>query len=185
MKVRIFKPAQALIGQTVPTNQHGHAGRFVETLLESMGVEVNKGHGPDFLDYGLELKTRDIDATSAQTIADMSEEDIINTDYKDSHVFKKFQQQLRVYTKHNIIISADVYDFSHSTIQDLIERAYNHARNQLKQCSNLNRTEYKGFYGYFERVDPNRNTLSFRLAKSDMETLEGMAKSTYKNLFTE
>ena len=185
MKVKVFKPAQALIGQTVPTNQNGHAGRFVENLLESMGINVNKRHGPDFLDYGLELKTRDTDATSAQTIADMSVEDIINTNYKDSHVFKKFQQQLRVYTKNNTIVSAEVYDFSHSSIQDLIELAYNHARDQLKQCSDLTRTEYKGFYGYFERVDPNRNTLSFRLAKSDMESLEGMAKSNYKNLFSE
>ena len=185
MKVKVFKPAQMLIGQVVPTNQNGHAGRYVEHLIETMGVLVNRGHGPDFIDYGLELKTRDIDATSAQTIADMSVEDIINTPYKDSHVFKKFQQQLRVYIKDNVIISAEVYDFSHSSIQEIIQRAYDHAKKQLIKCKDLERTKYKGFYGFFERVNPDRKTLSFRLSKSDMESLESMAKSTYKNLFNE
>jgi predicted HicB family RNase H-like nuclease len=185
MKVKIFKPAQMLIGLTVPTNQHGHAGRFVENKLESMGVQVNRGHGPDFIDYGLELKTRDVDATSAQTVADMHLEDIVIFDYKDSHVFKKFQQQLRVYIKDNIIVSADVYDFSHSSIQCLMEQAYDHAKKQLINCNDLTRTEYKGYYGYFEKVDANRKTFSFRLSKSDMEALEGMAKSNYKNLFIE
>jgi len=185
MKVKVFKPAKLLIGQIVPTNQHGHAGRYVESLIEKMGVLINRGHGPDFIDYGLELKTRDVDATSAQTIADMSVEEIINKSYKDSHVFKKFQQQLRVYIRDNVIVSADIYDFSHSSIQDLLEKAYNHARKQLVQCQDLDRTEYTGFYGFFERVDKDRKTLSFRLSKKDMITLEGMAKSEYKNLFTE
>jgi hypothetical protein len=186
MKVKIFKPAQMLIGLTVPTNQHGHAGRFVENKLESMGVQVNRGHGPDFIDYGLELKTRDVDATSAQTVADMHLEDIVIFDYKDSHVFKKFQQQLRVYIKDNVIVSADVYDFSPLFIQDLIEKAYNHAQQQLRLCRSLDRTTCQGgYHGYFERVDPDRKTLSFRLSKSHMESLESMAKSNYKNLFSE
>jgi predicted HicB family RNase H-like nuclease len=185
MKVKIFKPAQMLIGINVPTNQHGHAGRFIENKLEEIGVKVNRGHGPDFIDYGLELKTRAVDATSAQTVADMSIEDIIALDYKDSHVFKKFQQQLRVYIKDNIVVSADVYDFSHSSVQELIEQAYDHAKDQLIKCNDLTRTEYKDYYGYFEKVDANRKTFSFRLSKSDMEALEGMAKSNYKNLFIE
>lgn len=183
MKVKIFKPAQKLIGQVVPTNHHGHAGRYVEYLLETIGVKVNRGHGPDFIDYGLELKTRCVDATSAQTVADMSLEEILNTSYKDSHVFKKFQQQLRVYIKDNVIISADVYDFSHSSVQELIEQAYEHAQSQLRQCKDLDRTIYKGYYGFFEKVDPNRKTFSFRLSKSDMKKLESMAKSNYKNIF--
>ena len=186
MKVKVFKPAQLLIGQTVPTNQNGHAGRYVENLIETMGVLVNRGHGPEFVDYGLELKTRDINAISAQTIADMSVDEIINTPYKNSHVFKKFQQQLRVYIKDNVIVSADVYDFSPLFIQDLIEKAYNHAQQQLRLCRSLDRTTCQGgYHGYFERVDPDRKTLSFRLSKSHMESLESMAKSNYKNLFSE
>jgi hypothetical protein len=66
-----------------------------------------------------------------------------------------------------------------------MEQAYNHAKKQLIECNDLTRTEYKGYYGYFEKVDANRKTFSFRLSKSDMEALEGMAKSNYKNLFIE
>lgn len=183
MKVKVFKPAAYLIGETVPTNQDGHAGRYVESLLENLGVTINKGYGPDIDWLGLEVKTRDVDATSAQTIADMSVEDIIKTEYKDSHVYKKFQQQLRVYTKDNIIISAEVYDFSDSAIQDLIQAAYNHAKEQIIQNNHLTRTMYKDHYGYFERVESTRKTLSFRLSSKDMQVLEGMVKSNYKNLF--
>jgi hypothetical protein len=185
MKVKTFKPATQLIGQVVPDNKDGHAGRYVEKLLEQMGVPINRGHGPDIDSLGLEIKTRDIDASSPQTVADMKVDDIINTSYKNSHVCKKFQQQLRVYTKDNVIISAEVYDFSITAIQDLIESAYNHAQAQVVQNPELTRTEYKGQFGYFERVSANRKSLSFRLSKEDMAKLEKIATSMYKHLFTE
>jgi hypothetical protein len=185
MKVKTFKPALKLIGKVVPDNKNGHAGRYIEKLLEDEGVPINRGHGPDIDSLGLEIKSRDIDAVSAQTIADMSVEDIINTSYRNSHVCKKFQQQLRVYTKNNVIISADVYDFSIPAIQDLIEHAYDHAKKQVIQNPELTRTEYKGKFGFFERVSANRKSLSFRLSNDDMTKLEVLAKSTYKHLFTE
>lgn len=183
MKVKTFKPALKLIGKVVPDNKNGHAGRYIEKLLEEAGVPINRGRGPDIEIIGLEVKTRDLDATSPQTIADMSVEDIINTSYRNSHVFKKFQQQLRIYTKNNVIVSAEVYDFSPPHIQELIEHAYDHAKAQLIKNPELTRTAYTGKYGYFERVSPHRKSLSFRLSNDDMATLEGMAKSEYKNLF--
>ena len=182
-RVTKFKPANQLIGKMLPTNQHGHAGRAVEDLLEQFGVPINKGHGPDINQLGIEVKTRDIDATSPQTVADMHPDDIKTTPFAQSHVFKKFQQQLRIYTKNNVIISAEIYDFSDPDIQELIQDAYEHAQKQLIVNDQLDRTEYKGYYGYFERVSKDRKTLSFRLSKDDMASLEGMAKSTYKNLF--
>ena len=124
-KVKVFKIANQLIGKTVPASAGGHAGRAVENLLEYMGVPINRGRGADILVYGLEVKTRDVGATSAQTIADMQPEDIINNDYRNSNVWKKFQQQLRIKIKDGIIIEARVYDFSAPHIQSLIEKAYN------------------------------------------------------------
>lgn len=183
IKVKKFKLAENLIGQVVPNSANGHAGRYVERLLVEMGVPINFGHGPDIEEIGLEVKTRDLDATSPQTIADMNPEDIISTDYKDSHVYKKFQQQLRVYIRDNVIVSAEVYDFSAPPVQELVERAYNHAKAQLVKNPELTRTAYKNEYGYFERVSTHRKSLSFRLSNDDMATLEGMARSEYKNLF--
>lgn len=183
MKVKKFKLAEKLIGQVVPDSTNGHAGRYTEKLLVELGVPINFGHGPDIEEIGLEVKTRNLNATSPQTVADMNPEDIISTEYKDSHVYKKFQQQLRVYIRDNVIVSADVYDFSAPAIQFLIKRAYDHARAQIIQNPELTRTAYKSEYGYFERVSNQRRSLSFRLSNDDMATLEGMAKSEYKNLF--
>lgn len=185
LKIKKFKPADQLVGQVIPEDRRHDVGRYVEDFLEQRGVPINRKHGPDLLNIGVEIKSRNADATSAQTIADMHVEDIINTEYHQSHVFEKFQQQLRVYYKDNVIISADIYDFSPSHIQDLIKKAYDHARDQLRIDPTLDRTAYTGYYGFFERTDENKKSLSFRLNKGDMATLEQMACSTYKNLFEE
>jgi hypothetical protein len=186
IKVKVFKIANQLIGETVPASSGGHAGRAVEKLLESLGVPINRGHGPDILIYGLEVKTRDVGATSAHTIADMQPEDIIYNDYKNSHVWEKFQQQLRIKIKDNIIVEARVYDFSAPHIQSLIETAYNNARTLITMNKNIGYTPYEGFYGYFEQCKPATSSLySFRLNDKDMETFENMALSTYNSLFEE
>lgn len=181
-KVKTFKLAKHLIGVTVPTYKDGHAGRYVEDLIESMGVKINRGEGCDILDYGLEVKTRDLDATSAQTVCKMHPNDIKSTAYKDSKVFKKFQQQLRVKTKENKIVSAEVYDFSPLQIQELIEEAYGIAQEKMLNGS------YDDYisgthWGYFERTTKDRPEYDFRIAAGAMEELEAMAKSTFNNIF--
>jgi hypothetical protein len=184
-RITKLKTVNQLVGKKLPTNKNGHAGRAVEVLLEQMGFPINKGHGPDIEQLGVEVKTRDIDAVSPQTVADMRPDMIKTTPYKQSHVYEKFQQQLRIYTKEDVIISAEIYDFSAPVIQDLIQHAYEYAQQQIIANDQLDRTEYKDHYGYFERVSKNRKSLSFRLSKDDMFKLERMTKSTYKNLFTE
>lgn len=184
-KVKKFKPANLLIGQVIPEERRHDVGRYAEDFLEEHGVPINRKHGPDIVNLGVEIKTRNVDATSPQTVADMNVDDIINTDYEHSHVFKKFQQQLRIYHKDNIVVSADIYDFSPLYIQELIKNAYEHARHQLKLDPTLDRTTSTGHYGYFERTDENKKSMSFRLNKGDMAVLEQMANSNYKNLFAE
>ena len=183
-KVKVFKIADQLIGKRVPASAGGHAGRAVEALLESMGVPINRGHGADILVYGLEVKSRDVDATSAHTIADMHAIDIINNDYKHSHVWEKFQQQLRIKIKSGVIIEARVYDFSAPHIQALVEKAYNNAKTLITMNENVGYTPYEGFYGYFEKC-AGHTSYSFRLSSEDMRVLENMAISTYTSLFEE
>jgi hypothetical protein len=190
-KITSLSPAmyQSLIGQKLPTHLHGHAGRALESLIESMGWPINRRHGPDILVFGLELKCRETGCTSAQTIADMNINDILVTDYHGSHVKSKFQQQLRVFTKDNIIVDIGIYDFSRPIIQEHIERAYNHARQQLidakAQNIDLVRTSYRGgFYGFFERCHAESpNTYSFRLSDNDMEIIENMALSKFHDFY--
>jgi hypothetical protein len=185
-KVKQFKLAQQLIGQQLPTNKDGHAGRALELLLETLGVTINKGAGADILAYGLEVKTRKETASSAQTVATMSIKDIINTPYKESNIYQKFQQQLRIKTNElDIIVSAEIYDFDQPQIQDLVEQGYEFARKQIITNNCIGYTSYVGHWGYFEQCHlPNCDAYSFRFSKQDMEDLESMAHSTFSTLFT-
>lgn len=184
-KVKKLKVADHLIGIQLPTNTDGHAGRAIEDILEAAGLKVNRGLGPDLIDYGIEVKTRKKSATSAQTITSMSVDAIIKTPYKDSNVYKKFQQQFRVKTDDNdVIIEAGLFDFDQPQIQELIEAAYEHGRKILSQNKNIGYTPYTGFWGYFEQTKKDRDSVyDFRLSNSDMESLERMAKSNFKDMF--
>jgi hypothetical protein len=186
VKVKQFKLAGQLIGQQLPTNKEGHAGRALESLLENLGITINKGAGADILVYGLEVKTRKETASSAQTVATMSIQDIINTPYKNSNVYKKFQQQLRIKTNDlDIIVSADIYDFDQPQIQDLIEAGYECARKQIIANNYVGYTSYVGHWGYFEQCHlPQSEAYSFRFSNQDMKDLESMAHSTFGTLFT-
>ena len=182
-KIKTLKICQLLIGQYVPPSKDGHAGRYAEHMLESAGFTMNRGHGPDILPFGLEVKTRDLDATSPQTIADMSLDEIVSTPYNKSHVHDKFQQQLRVYIKDRVIISADIYDFSLPRIQRVVEDAYEHARKQLIENPWLEATSCKGkYHGYFEKC-AGKQSYSFRLSTTHMTDLENMATSNFDNIF--
>jgi homoserine dehydrogenase len=184
-RIKKLKITDHLIGVKLPTNIDGHAGRAIENILEGAGLKVNRGLGPDLIDYGIEVKTRKKSATSAQTITSMSVNDIIKTPYKDSNVYKKFQQQLRIKTDdNNYITEAELFDFDQTQIQELIETAYENGRMILTQNKNIGYTPYTGYWGYFEQTKKDReNTYDFRVSNSDMESLERMAKSNFKHMF--
>lgn len=184
IKVKNLKVSQKLIGQVLPTNQNGHAGRALEKLLEAADIPINRGAGPDILYYGLEVKTREITATSAQTVTAMYAEDIINTPYELSPVYAKFQQQFRVKTNNGVIVEADVYDFDQPQIQELIKEAYEHARAIITKNPSIGYTPYTGYWGYFEQTKKlTSEAYDFRFSDSQMDALEAMAKSTFINLF--
>jgi len=181
-RIKKLRLTEFLLGQDLGSNQNGQAGRRLEHLLEDMGVDINHGHGPDIKRFGLEVKTRERDAVSAQTIADMHIDDIISTPYEHSHVREKIQQQLRVYTEQGIVTDADIYDFSAMWIQDRIQEAYEHARDQLRQAPVVC-TRVRGHLGYFESRRDSPNTYSFRISKANMHVLETMTRSTFGRLF--
>jgi len=187
-KVKVFKLAGQLIGQQLPTNQGGHAGRAAEDLVEQLlGIILNRGKGTDVKIWGWEIKTRKRTATSAQTVCTMSSNDIVILPYKSSPVYEKFQQQLRIYTNElDIIDEAVVVDFDQPHIQELIESAYEHGRKQIVNNPDIGYTEYSGYWGYFEQCHlPNSTAYSFRISGPDMDRLEDMAQSTYNELFEE
>ena len=180
----IIETAERLIGQKVSTNKNGYAGREIEDLLESYGIPINRGIGPDILALGVEIKTRKIDATSAHTIFKMSEKKIVNTaDYKETLIHAKFKKQLRIKINENdIVCDVGLYNFEKPQIEELMSKSYAHARNQLIQDPSLNYTPAAGQWAYFERTTGS-DVLDFRVSDRDMRVLESMALSTFNNMF--
>ena len=175
-----------LLGKQLPTYKDGHAGRALENLLETFGFDIDRRSGVDIKVYGLEVKTRSLIATSAQTVTTMYACDISEKSYKESPVYEKFQQQLRIkLDENNIIVAADIYDFDQPQIQEQIERAYEKGRQMIIANPDIRYTPYvSGQYGYFEQVHlPQSTAYSFRLSDKMMIDLEHMAKNEFKNLF--
>lgn len=187
----IVKFKFTLKGTVVPTNYGGESGRFVETLLESLGIPMDNGKGLDCKVYGFELKTRYTDATSPQTVASMTIDDWIKTPYSKSIVKEKFQKQYRVYIdpvdkdgeRSGIITSDEFYDFSPDHIQALIEDAYEICRTKLINGARDNYI-HGSFWGHIERKN-DTDSYSFRITGAAYEKLEAMTKSTYTTLFEE
>jgi len=178
-----------IIGRQLPTNQHGEAGRAAEDLLESVGVPINRGAGCDIQEFDWEVKTRNDSATSAQTIATIHPNDVIAYPYKQSPIYTKFRKRLRITTStqntiDNTIIAVDLIDFDQPHVQDLIESAYEHGRQQITANPGIGYTNYVGYYGYFEQTKATSKNYDFRLSDQDMDALVAAATSTFGALFS-
>jgi hypothetical protein len=179
-----IKQVKHLVGQSVPPKTNGAAGREIEEIMVAHGWPMDRhGQGIDVPAYGFEVKSRDLDSTSAQSIGKMLAEDIKITPYSKSPIHDKVQQQLRVKTQDQVIVSADMYDFSNPYIQQRIEESYESARAKIIAGDDSNYIS-GGTYGYFERTNPKTSrSYDFRLTDSAMQKLENMATSTFKDLF--
>ena len=131
MKAKVISLKAKLVGESVPPKTHGAAGRDIENQLRAQGFPISNQPGPDLPSVGLEVKSRDIDSTSAQSVGTMLPEDIIQKSYRESVICEKLQQQLRVKTKDQKIISSEVYDFSSPYIQEKFEESYEIARQKI------------------------------------------------------
>ena len=179
-----IKQVKHLVGQPVPPKTHGAAGRDVEEIMAAHGWPMDRhGQGVDVPAYGFEVKSRDLDSTSAQSIGKMLPEYIKVTPYSNSPIHDKVQQQLRVKTQDQVIVSADMYDFSNPHIQQKIEESYEAARARIIAGDDGNYIS-GGPFGYYERTNPKTSrSYDFRLTNGAMQKLENMATSTFKDLF--
>jgi len=179
-KVKNLKLKISLVGESVPNKTNGMAGRYIENLIEDKGIPINREATIDTPLF--EVKSRDLDAVSAHTIGGMKLDDIKITSWEDSPIFKKFQQQYRVKTKDNIVVSNEIYDFSGWAAQDLLKEAYNECRKKIIN-GDVNNYIYGTKYGYFEKTNKNSNVWCFRIRDNSMKKLEKIAQSTINDIF--
>jgi hypothetical protein len=190
-KIKTLKITEQLIGKTLPPTFGGASGRGLEALMISLGIPLQNGVGADWKLFGLEVKSRDLEATSPQTIGTILPENMVVTDWPNSLVAEKFQQQFRVHTRDNVIVSAKVYDFSPNFIQEKVSKAWDILRDCVELELRAQATDpthelplyIPGTrYGYLERKE-NIRSYHFRMSSAAMEELEGMALSTLNSLF--
>lgn len=179
-KVKNLKLKISLVGAIVPDKTDGIAGRYIENLLEDKGIQIDRYATTD--NPFFELKSRDLDSSSPQTVGGMTLNDIKATSWEDSSICEKIQIQYRVKTQNNIVVHSEIYDFSGKDIQRLLKLAYENARTKIINGDTKDNI-YGDRYGYFERTNKNSNTWCFRIRHKPMQELEIMAKSTFDNLF--
>jgi hypothetical protein len=183
MKAKVTRLKVKMVGESVPSNFGGAAGRDIENKLRQQGIPLSNLPGPDIPSLNLEVKSRDLDATSAQTVGSMTPEDIVVTPYRKSVIFHKLQQQYRVKTKDQVIVSAGVYDFSSPYIQEKIEQSYEAARQKII-AGDAHDYVSGGKYGFFERTVDGSRSYQFRFTDGAMNKLESMSNSTFDKFFT-
>lgn len=188
-KVRQIKNLDKLIGQILPSTNGGASGRGLEKLITKvLHIPIDQGVGADIRVYNLEVKSRDIDSDADHTIGTMTISSILTSDYDQTHIKDKLQQQLRVKTKDNVIVDATIYDFSRSDIQDQIRSSYEMARQGLIELHKVHGDDFAdylrihgGQFGGFEYK--NNGSFAFRISDAGMTKLETSAKSMFGTLF--
>jgi hypothetical protein len=178
-KPKIIKINKSLIGQSVPHRTSGVTGHHIEKLHAEVGMPVHPGKGPDYPDYDLEMKSKDVDSASAWTIGNMTREDIINTPYKNSSIKDKLQQHYHVYHKDSVITDQKLYDFRSDYIQKRLEEAYEESRQRI--INGKDGYVAGTTYGYFEKQ--KSGNYQFRIRVVSMEKLKNMSNPHFDNLF--
>jgi len=189
IKVTALKKATtALVGMRVPEQKNGNIGHIVEDVMYDAGYPVDKHSTVDIPKLNIEIKSRTAEATSAHAIGSMTIQDIIGTEYKNSPIKEKFQQQFRVTHSDTFreVLSAKMYDFSDPYIQQLIEKGYESGRAIFAKLQKDN----NGYPNYVRGEDTDfywekkeSNSYAFRLSNSAMKKYEHMATSTFNSLF--
>lgn len=181
MSGRLTSIKKDYCGTVLPTNMHGQAGVAFEVVLKQDGYDISStATGPDIERFGLEIKTRKLGSTSAQTIGRLSANNIKATPFEETSICKKIQQQIRAKTDdsvfvENTIVECSVYDFSSKHIQDLLKEAYEICRGKLIAGDTSNYI-HGTKWGYLERESEKR-AYQFRISSAAFSQLEQMAKA--------
>jgi hypothetical protein len=173
-----------LRGENLGTRFSGVAGRTAEQKLQDRGYKLSNGAGVDMPTERVEVKTRAKEATSPHTIATARAKVYINTDYENSLVFEKTQQQYRIKTQNGIVVENKIYDFSNPYVQDELKDAYNKCRKKLAN-GNRDNTIYGSRWGYLEKKKHTKESYSFRISNGAMKKIEAICNSTLSTLYTQ
>jgi len=187
MQAKVTKLNKAIDpGHVIPLVQkHGNIGRWVENYLALQGYKINKGFGIDLLGLNLEIKTRDVNATSAQTITSLSLPNLVNYDWNRGPAKHKIARQYRVLYKQldagsSIVVESGVFDFTKSGIPQILRYDFDVNRryfiDYLEEHGEYPKYVNKGSGWLFLERTTEREFWQVRLTNSNMNKLENMTK---------
>lgn len=189
MTFNVIKLNNAIeVGSIIPMKEcNGNIGRWVEDKLEENGYSINRGKGIDLENLDIEVKTRKIDSTSGHTVGAMLPQDIINTDWHQSNIRNKIQKQYRVKHKENpltgdnVVVSAQVYDFTDEEIQTKLKEAWDHCRGVLAQGCTDNYIRGVDKWAYLELQE--NGYYQFRITPGIMKKMESIVNTNRTKMF--
>jgi len=187
MQAKVTKLNKAIDpGHIIPLIQsYGNIGRYVENYLASQGYKINKGFGIDLVGLKLEIKTRDINATSAQTVTSLSLSNLLKYDWQRGPARHKITRQYRVLykqldSKSSIVVESGVFDFTKSGIPSILKSDFDINRRYF-----IDYVEKHGEYPkyvnqgsgwlFLERTTENE-VWQVRITNRNMNKLEAMTK---------
>jgi hypothetical protein len=189
------------IGQKIPVDPSNTKFKddipvWAEEQVEKAGFVVNRGPGPDLLQYGIDIKTRREPATSPHAVGRMTLESILVTPWDTSPVGEKIRYQYRIIWNTDLctIMEARLYDFTGPRCQHLLQSAYEHAQMQLWDATFRPNPDKKGekstsvkyrdhlnnvqsHIAYFELDEEDSNSWQFRPSPTGMKILTSVALS--------
>jgi hypothetical protein len=181
-KAQVVKLKIPLVGTVVPKQHNGNVGRFVESKLEQVGHNINKGKGIDLPEEELEVKSRKKKSKSAHTIGSMTIDQIKSTEWDNTDLKQKCQRQFRVSYDdiESVISEAKIYDLTDPYIQKKLKEGYETGRKMIIEG---NKNDYiKGSkWGYFERKTDN--SYQFRIPDSSMKSILETSNNNFRDLF--
>jgi hypothetical protein len=187
MQAKVTKLNKAINpGHIIPLVQsYGNIGRWVENHLAAQGYKINRGFGIDLKGLKLEIKTRDINATSAQTITSLSLSNLLTYDWKRGPARHKITRQYRVLYKQldfqsSIVVESGVFDFTKSGIPQILGSDFDVNRQYFEDYVEKH-GEYpkyvnKGQGWLFLERTTERKVWQVRVTNRNMNKLENMTK---------
>lgn len=183
LKVKKYKHKAISQIDLLRTSKSG-IGKLLEQSFIDLGHTHNSLEGVDLplLAGGIELKTKDVNSTSAWTIGKMSHARVLSTPYAESFIKEKMQRQWHfVYDMAGNVWDDRLYDFTDQAIQERCEAAYEEGRWEIIKGikGNGNNTQTYDI-GIWQR--DSTGSWSWRITVPGMKNLKEMSKvSKVKN----
>lgn len=176
---------EGLVGQVFPNTinkkDDGAYGKYIDALIKAELQVFDPGNGnPDLSDYDIELKSKYDESDTMWTIANMSVNDILNTDYINSPVYRKLQSVLLVSHNKELITEVELIYLDNDDAQLCIKECYESVRQQLKNYVHSNGASFSSSKQFKEEVGVLEYSnigqqFKFRIRSAHFKTIVNMS----------